>query len=157
MELWEDGVGCSVKWLPVLSHCRSAWPGEWEDSTKQTLHPVTFIFYSTWRDFYRQNDSAAMMRTVQHWVRTLATDFFDEGGTETCALIWQMSQFWWRLCRIWIWSGVLSTHRLCFRKDCISNLGLGTDFPGLWVLYTFPQTLQANTRIMPWTRSRELP
>jgi hypothetical protein len=41
IEWREDGVGCSVKggrcprwskWPPVLSHCRSAWPGEWEDS-----------------------------------------------------------------------------------------------------------------------------
>jgi hypothetical protein len=36
---------------------------------------------------------------VQHWVKTLVADFFDEGDTETWAPIWQMSQFGCQLCR----------------------------------------------------------
>jgi hypothetical protein len=36
---------------------------------------------------------------VQHWVKTLAANFFDEGDTETWAPIWQMSQFGCQLSR----------------------------------------------------------
>jgi hypothetical protein len=87
MEWWEGGVGCTVKggrisrlwskWPPVVCHCRSAWPGEWEDSRKQKIY--IFLHLKRFLAAERFSRDDEVKTAMQHWVRTLAADFFDEG------------------------------------------------------------------------------
>jgi hypothetical protein len=47
----------------------------------------------------RFNSDDVVKTALQHWVRNVGGRLLRRGDTETCAPIWQMSQFGWRLCR----------------------------------------------------------
>jgi hypothetical protein len=65
------------KWPPVVSHYRSAWPDEWEDSRKQKIH--LFLRLKRFLAAERFSSDDEVKTAMQHWVKTLAADFFDEG------------------------------------------------------------------------------
>jgi hypothetical protein len=89
MRWWEDGVGWSVKGGRMFtmmievaaSHCRSAWPGEWEDSIKQKINHVwaEYVFPAHFLPAERFSSDDEVKADVQHWVKTLAAEFFDKG------------------------------------------------------------------------------
>jgi hypothetical protein len=68
MKWWEDGV---------MLVCRSAWPGEWKDSRKQKID--LFLHFKKFLAAERFSSDDEGKTAVQHWVKTLAEDFFDEG------------------------------------------------------------------------------
>jgi hypothetical protein len=83
MEWWEDGVGCSVKggrtstMMIEVAARRSAWLGEWEDSRKQKIQ--LFLHLKRFLAAERFSSDDEVKTAVQHFVKTLAADFFDEG------------------------------------------------------------------------------
>jgi hypothetical protein len=82
-----SGVGCSMKggrcprwwskWPPVLSHCWSAWPSEWEDSRKQKIRLFVYLKRFLAAEQFSSDDE--VKTAMQRWVKTMAADFFDEG------------------------------------------------------------------------------